>query len=86
VLVLEFEEAAQFTGGESPRAIRFRSAAELMQNTPIFWHTYVWPKVNRDFGALHRFLADPYPDGPNCYLDRIQENLSRLKRLTSAAA
>jgi len=85
VLYLEFEEAARFTGGESPRSIRFRSAAELMQNTPQFWQNYVWPKVNNDFGALHRFLIDPYPDGSNQYLESIRANLARLRELTGGS-
>ena len=86
VLFLEFEEAAKFSTSESPRAIRFQSAAELMQNTPTFWQSYVWPKVARDFGGLHRFLADPFPEGPNYYLDCIEANLAKLRRVTSAAA
>lgn len=81
VLYLEFEEAAKYSGVESLRAIKFRSAAELMQNTPAFWQDYVWPKVNGDFGGLHRFLADPFPAGPNYYLDCIQSNLARLRQL-----
>jgi hypothetical protein len=80
VLYLEFEEAAKFSGGGSSRSIRFRSASDLMQNTPAFWQNYVWPKVNGDFGGLHRFLADPFPNGANYYLDCIQLNLARLSK------
>jgi hypothetical protein len=84
VLFLEFEEAGKFSPGEAPRAIRFRSAAELMQNTPAFWDNYVWPKIDRDFGALHRFLCDPFPDGPNFYLDAVESNLVRLRQRNAA--
>ena len=86
VLYLEFAEAAKFSGGESPRAIVFRSPEELMQNTPVFWQNYVWPKIEKDFGGLHRFLNDPFPDGPNFYLDAIKVNITKLRRLTAAPA
>lgn len=86
VLFLEFEEAAQYSAGDSPRSIRFRSAAELMQNTPVFWQTYVWPKVDQDFGGLHRYLADPASEGGNYYLSCIETNLAKLRRMTPAAA
>ena len=86
VLYLEFAEAAQYSGAESPKSIAFRSADELMRNTPGFWQHYVRPKIDRDFGALHRFLADPYPEGPNFYLDAIEGNIARLRKLTTAAS
>jgi hypothetical protein len=53
-----------------------------MRNTPGFWQHYVWPKIERDFGGLYRFLSDPYPDGPNFYLDAVAANISRLRRLS----
>jgi hypothetical protein len=86
VLYLEFAEAAQFGGPESKRAIAFQSADELMRHTPEFWARYVWPKISKDFGALYRFLSDPYPDGPNFYLKAIEANLARLRKLTVVAA
>jgi len=85
VLYLEFAEAAQFTGGESPRAIAFRNPEELMRNTPVFWQNYVWPKIREDFGGLYRFLSDPYPDGPNFYLDAIEANIAKLREMTAAS-
>jgi hypothetical protein len=85
VLFLEFEEAAKFSGAESPRTIRYSSAIDLMRDTPTFWEKYVWPKIDRDFGALHRFLCDPYPDGPNFYLDAVKANLARVREVTAAA-
>ena len=58
----------------------FSSEADLMRKTPIFWEQYVLLKLDRDFGGLHRFLNDPYPSGPNEYLDRIEANMERLKQ------
>ena len=85
VLFLEFEEAAKFSGLDSPRSIRYSSARELMLDTPTFWERYVWPKINGDFGGLHRFLCDPYPDGPNFYLDAVRANLARVREITAVA-
>ncbi len=83
VLYAEFAEAVAFTGEQGAGAIRFKSAEDLMRCTPTFWRDYVWPKINDDFGALHRFLNDPLPDGPNAYLDRILRNLDRLEKRCS---
>lgn len=79
VLYLEFAEAAKFSGMAS-ESIRFDSAEELMRNTPTFWQNYVWPKIQTDFGGLYRFLNEPYPDGPNYYLNCIAANLARLRK------
>ena len=86
VLYLEFAEAAKFSGADSPRAISFSTAEDLMRNTPGFWQRYVLTKIEKDFGGLHRFLADPYPDGPNFYLDAIEANISKLRKLTATAS
>jgi hypothetical protein len=40
----------------------------------------VLPKINGDFRGLYRFLNDPYPDGPNDYLRRIEANIARLRQ------
>jgi hypothetical protein len=86
VLFLEFAEAAKFGGGPSPRAISFRSAEELMRNTPVFWQNYVLPKIQNDFGGLYRFLNDPYPDGPNFYVGAIEANIAKLRKLNEVPA
>jgi hypothetical protein len=85
VLYLEFAEAARFSGPNSPKSISFASAEELMRNTPSFWENYVWPKLSGDFDALYRYLNEPFPHGPNFYLDRVVSNLSRLRNLVAAA-
>jgi hypothetical protein len=80
VLYLEFAEAAQFSGPNAPASIQFASPDDLMAKTPQFWENYVWPKLSHDFNALYRYLNEPYPHGPNYYLDRVVSNLSRLRR------
>jgi len=80
VLYSEFVEAARHGGERAARFAAYSSADDLMRSTPAFWEQYVQPKINHDFGGLHRYLNDPYPDGPNQYLQRIEENLARLRR------
>ncbi len=84
VLFLEFAEAARYATANSPRLFVFKSAEELMHNTPAFWDKYVFPKINADFRELYHYLNDPYPDGPNPYLQRIKENMGRLREKLAA--
>jgi hypothetical protein len=88
ILYEEFAEAAKY-GTEGAHVLgSFNSAESLMRHTPTFWENYVLGKLERDFGSLHKYLNDPYPDGRNSYLERVQENIERLKRRlgeTSAA-
>lgn len=84
VLYLEFEEASRFNETDVTPMVTFVSADDLIRKTPGFWKGYVWPKISHDFGGLCHFLSDPYPDGPNAYLDAIEKNLARLTRLTAA--
>jgi hypothetical protein len=80
VLFAEFEESARFNAGKRSAVGLFNSADELMRKTPAFWAGYVRPKLEREFAGLHEFLHDPWPDGPNWYLQRIAENIDRLNR------
>jgi hypothetical protein len=84
-LYTEFAEAARASSDGRMKAGGFFSSAEdLMQKTPLFWENYVWNKINRDFLGLYRFLNDPYPDGPNDYIDRIKSNIARLRHELAA--
>ena len=81
VTALRSPPDSRTTGADSPvTAASFTSAAQLIEKTPAFWEGFVKPKLERDFGGLYRFLNDPYPDGPNPYLERITSNIARLKR------
>jgi hypothetical protein len=79
ILFQEFSEAVHYSGDEAGRLGDYDTAEELMRRTPLFWENYVVPKINNDFRKLYLFLNDPYPDGPNQYVDRIHQNLARLK-------
>lgn len=85
-LYAEFEEAAQFDPGSAPRVFRFDSASDMMGKTQAFWHSYVLPKITNDFENVGKYLNEPYPDGPNEYIERVENNLARLKQHLSAAS
>lgn len=75
----EFREADEFVHvPESRRA--FKSAAELIERTPAFWEEFVRPKLEREFDAMYRFLATPYPDGRNGYLEAVENNMAEIAR------
>lgn len=80
ILYSEFAEAAEFSHDDSSFVAVFSSAEDLIQKTPGFWENYVRPKLERDFGGLYRFLNEPYPSGPNPYIERIEANVSKIRR------
>jgi hypothetical protein len=83
VLYAEFAEAARFDKGHTDFISKFGRADDLVQRTPDFWLNFVLPKLDSDFSGLHRFLNDPYPEGPNDYVQHIEANLERIRRLTA---
>ena len=89
VLYAEYAEAARYDGGQTHFVADFKGADDLIRRTPAFWSQFVLPKLDRELGGLHRFLNDPYPDGPNEYIRRIEANMERihqrLDRLASNA-
>ncbi len=80
VLYAEFAEAAEFTGDQSQFVASFASADDLVRRTPAFWENFVLPKLEGELGGLYRFLSDPYPDGRNDYVERVEANIANLKR------
>lgn len=85
-LFSEFDEAARYSRDRTHLVSMFSSPADLMHKTPDFWKNYVQLKLNRDFGGLYRFLNDPYPYGPNYYLERIEANMETLRQRLEAAS
>ena len=79
VLYSEFEESARFNLVRGAAPGMFSSARDLMEKTPFFWEKYVVPKINKDFDGLYKFLGTPFPDGPNKYLIKIEENISKIR-------
>jgi hypothetical protein len=85
-LYAEFAEAASFTHDKTHFVSSFSSVNDLMERTPEFWTGFVRKRLNEDFGGLQRYLNDPYPDGPNYYLECIEANMERVRRRVAEAA
>lgn len=78
ILYEEFTESDDFI--RLPAARRtFQSAEDLVSRTPAFWRKFVLPKLEGDFQALYRFLARPYPEGPNPYIDAVERNIALIR-------
>ena len=82
ILYDEFAESARYSGTKT----MFESAEHLLKATPMFWEKYVRPKLEKDFQGVHRFLNDPYPDGPSTYLAHVEANVERTRRMFAEPA
>jgi hypothetical protein len=78
-LYREFRESDEYTHVPMQRRA-FKSAADLINRTPLFWKKFVLPKLESDFQAVYRFLARPFPNGPNPYLVAVERNLATIQR------
>jgi hypothetical protein len=85
-LFSEFAEATQFSHDPTHFVASFASAADLIEKTPLFWEQFVKPKLENDFLGLYHFLRNPYPSGPNHYVEAIQTNIARLTKRAAAKA
>jgi len=85
ILYAEFAEAARYDGGHTDFIAKFKGMGDLVRRTPAFWYEFVLPKLDRDFGGLHQFLNEPYPDGPNEYVRRIEANMERIRQLLGSS-
>lgn len=79
ILFEEFQESDDFIHLPAPRRV-FKSATDLKQRTPLFWQKFVMRKLESDFQAMYRFLARPFPHGPNPYLEAVERNIAEIKR------
>lgn len=77
LLFAEFEESDNFAAVPPAQRV-FRSVDELIAKTPHFWRTSVLPKLDNELLGLYRFLAKPYPDGPNLYIDAVDHNVAAI--------
>lgn len=80
----EFAEAAEFSKDKDHFVAGYSNAEDLMRKTPGFWESAVRRKLDQSFESQYRFLNDPYPDGPNPYLDQIKANMERLRSHAAA--
>ena len=79
VLYQEFAEAVAYSKEPDCRLARFRCAEDLIRKTPSFFEDIVRSRLELEFGGQYKFLNDPYPNGPNPYLDRVVKNLDRIE-------
>ena len=85
ILFREFQEADEFVH-LPPERRAFKSPSDLAQRTPAFWENFVRRKLEVECQALYRFLASPYPHGPNPYIDAVERNIAEIRRRTTAAS
>ena len=84
-LFAEFEESDIFF--HVPHEKReFRSLRELIAKTPEFWGSFVLPRLSKDYRGVYRFLAEPYPAGPNAYIQAVERNVARTAEAARAFA
>ncbi len=84
-LYAELEEADDFLHVPQDRRL-FRSVPELIAKTPAFWEQFVLPRLTRECHAVFRYLADPYPAGPNAYIQAVERNMERARAYTRKRA
>lgn len=82
-LYAEFAEAAAFHSDRPGYVHKFKNEAQLMSETPGFWEHYVKPKIENHCRGLYKFLNQPYPDGHNEYLSRIEANIEKVRQILS---
>ncbi|MDZ7842380.1 MAG: hypothetical protein U5R46_16395 [Gammaproteobacteria bacterium] len=82
----EFVESIRYFGEEKAGRLSYESAAAMIANTPHFWQSYVKPKLENGCQGMYRYLNDPYPDGDNEYLNRIEANVEKAARTARATA
>jgi hypothetical protein len=86
ILFEEFAESARHQTGDPKATGMFKSAEDLIRKTPLFWEKYVVSKITNDFLGVYRYLSQPYPEGPNWYVQRIEQNIARVHKQVAAMA
>ncbi|ACB76360.1 hypothetical protein [Opitutus terrae] len=78
ILYAEFSESDDYL--HVPPAQRaFASPEDLIARTPAFWRKVVRPKLDDEFLGAHRYLATPYPNGRNAYLEAVERNITLIE-------
>jgi hypothetical protein len=85
MLFAEFDESETFLN-VPPGERAFKSAQQLIEQTPNFWERFVLPRLEDDFKGVYRYLATPYPDGPNPYILAATRNIAVIRSRISALA
>lgn len=81
----EFEESDDFYHVPADKRM-FRSVHELIAKTPLFWEQFVLPRISDDYRGVYRYLSDPYPGGPNPYIEAVERNIALTRSISKRAA
>jgi hypothetical protein len=81
ILYEEFSEAVVRDPLGTRMLKAYTSPEDVLRRTPGFWRDYVLPRINNEFQKLYQFLNDPYPSGPNPYLQAIEANMERIRKM-----
>ncbi len=79
LLFEELRESDEFEG-VPPDQRMFATAEDLVRKTPEFWRKVIWPRLENELLGLYRFLAQPYPDGANGYVDAVNATIARIEQ------
>lgn len=71
----EFDRLRGLTQTERP----FPNLDSLVSSTPQFWYQFVLPRLKADYGSVYKLLNQPWPDGPNIYLQQAEANIDALE-------
>jgi len=78
-LFMEFEESDNYRN--IPKDSRmFSSSEEILRGTPYFWENIVIQKLENDCHGLYKFLAEPYPEGVNPYVQKVEEHIGTIRK------
>lgn len=83
VLYLEFLESDNFLAMPTAKRI-FKSPQDLVQKTPDFWAKFIQPRLETQLDRAYRYLARPFPDGRNEYLETIEKNIAVVRQRLAA--
>jgi hypothetical protein len=78
ILFAEFAESDDYVHLPASRRL-FKSAEDLIARTPAFWRKIVMPKLENDFEGAYRYLAEPYPNGRNAYIEGVERNIAIIE-------
>ena len=82
----EMLEAKNASPGTPPPIFIPETVSEMIQSTPHFFEQLVKPKLEQEFDGVFLLVNDPYPNGPNPYLDRIQKHLKNIQKSKQPAS
>ncbi|MDB6170186.1 MAG: hypothetical protein JWM88_3050 [Verrucomicrobia bacterium] len=83
ILYGEFLESDNFLSMPEQRRL-FKSPEDLTRKTPDFWAKFIRPRLENQLERVYRFLARPFPHGPNVYLEAVERNIEIVRQRIAA--